>query len=153
MPSPVDSLFVGNWIAIVGLKEQPKDAHTVSDMVFAVQQGPPEEPDWDGRPYQIKAVSLPFLLLEAGGRRTTVDVRKYSVQKLSKKYVQMFNECQYSHDSSFMEIGSRKQEQIASPTTKGCPCCGQRLIERWRGHGVWVLACRRCGFEGSRGQD
>lgn len=84
--TPIDDLNEGQWIAIHSEKVTEEDycqcgcGKRLTRGVIA-----------DGAPLQVIAISLPFILVEEGDKKYTVDVRRTNVVKLTKKYVKEFN--------------------------------------------------------------
>ena len=160
--TPVDDLKIGDWVALVAQKNL-RTKYDEDDQfgLFATQSQ--RQPDFNGRPAKIVAISLPFIAVWYEGSDfnagiDTVDVRRFELKKLNKHYVKiMKNAPQYHHDqmASLRERKARRKRKSksnldSSPLPK-CPRCShpmrkQRLIEP--GSGKWVFVCDNCGLQG-----
>jgi hypothetical protein len=75
--TPIDSLKVGDWVAIVGRADKPR------------------EPKWlvsGGRPWCIAAISLPFIAGRCAGQVVSIDVRFWNLQKVTTRYAMLIQE-------------------------------------------------------------
>ena len=140
-----DDLSVGQWVAIQDDLQDCEPAHSWP----ACQR----ESRVDGTPLKIVSISLPFLVVTDGYSRFVLDSRDTILCLLSKSFVRALTSRErVSAGQGGYVITNQpaaRREPSGTPE-RGCPVCGERLIERYA-HGVWQLACRQCGFSGSRG--
>lgn len=52
---------------------------------------PKTMPSFDGKPYEIAAISLPFVLLADGFRRFAVDIRAFELMQVGNDYVRAYH--------------------------------------------------------------
>jgi DNA-directed RNA polymerase subunit RPC12/RpoP len=121
MPTPIDQLNPGDWIAICGYR------------------GHQCRRPFDGMPYRIKAICLPFLALHDRERNpATVDVRVIDVVKLSAAYVRAL----YPPDSEPGESGKPEE-----PDSFRCVRCGEQLRQTFTKRAGWRVKCPGCGSD------
>lgn len=141
-----DDLKVGMWVAIT--HETPQDEAPHSPFGFGYPPPRNPQPNVDGCPLKIVAISFPFVAVTDGTNRFPIDVRETKVTKLDRKYVNaMTLPRRPGHPTAYCvdEPPPRTPEPLRDGLT--CPLCQERLIERHR-DSTWRLACRQCGFEG-----
>lgn len=86
MPTRVDDLRVGMWVAVTATEEDVGPAMGFG--TFGFGRGKPSlAPEVDGKPLKIVAMSLPFVCVTDGYHRHALDVRTVVFQKLSPRYV------------------------------------------------------------------
>lgn len=102
--TPIDDLNVGDLVCVVEYKG-PKHCRHCGD--------------FSGHPHTIEAISLPFLALNDGGEMHSLDVRVWSVRRVTKEYARAMY-----HG----EVQPRDKRQKPDPMT--CTRCGDRYIER-----------------------
>lgn len=135
--TPVDDLNVGDWIAVVDQLVDPEPSQSPWEMITANCR-----PTYDGSPWRIKAISLPFIAVTDGKRNCALDVRRWAVQRVSKKYA----------DSMYGKPAVKKKRvrvvvEEHNPQADECPKCRQRLVQRLifeNGEGHWREMCRSC---------
>lgn len=142
--TPIDDLHVGQWIAIVEDKVEPK----IGIFGYAHQRNVVS-----GQPLQIIAISLPFLAVTDGQMRFAIDVREMAVKKLHRKYVEVMKGRWIDEEHSREGVAEIHESRPNTSTEGMCPYCGDRLIQRLGEDRAWYLFCRECGFQGSRGKD
>lgn len=138
MPTPIDDLSEGKYIAIVGFVHRK----------FRDEIGEIEEPRWDGTPLKILSISLPFLAVWDGERRFALDMREIDVQVVSKKYAEsLLYGCEKTTTS---------KKPLDEPDARDCPRCRERLRQKLITHDsgltqglrIWHMHCASCGFDG-----
>ena len=133
--TPVDSLFVGNWIAVV---ESDSARKLYEDMGRC---------DYAGHPLKIKGINLPFLCCDFYGKIVVVDVRSTTVQRLTnKKYISLMLENNVPGRKSFIQKKKKKKKEKLEEGH--CVRCGCRLRKRMTVEKGWVDYCPDCGWEG-----
>lgn len=160
MPTPIDDLKVGMWIAVSHTEESGGDMMSPFSM-FRSNRGV----QIDGRPLQIQAISLPFIAVTDGVNRMPLDIRTVEVQKLDKAYVKLLRQNERRQRETQTQTHGRgqptgidywvadnqpEQKEPEKRRDRCCPLCGNWLIERLINEtSDWVLACRECGFTGT----
>ena len=128
--TPIDSLKVGHWVAVVRDKTIPEGL-------------PPEvKISYSGQPVNIVAVSLPFLAVFDGEKIDAIDVREYEVQRVSNRYVK----------AMLMKPPESSQDGPEGKTDpNACPRCGERLVQRLtqrkESQGEWRAFCANCKLD------
>lgn len=125
--TPIDDLNVGDFVAVVGCKRLPVNAW-----------GQPIEGEYHGKPYRILEICLPFLCVAEGEHVTTIDVRQWEVQRVSKRYAKLME-----------SVGprSRRQRKKDKPDPRNCPRCGCRMRQEHLNDN-WRLICPECKWDG-----
>lgn len=132
MPTPVDDLKPGMWLAVVARKFDPPRRSWYAE---------PEPAVFDGSPAKILAISLPFLCAQCGDHRMSIDLRMYAVQKLNNEYVAA------ATGRPFQEIKTgRKKKPKPERDERDCPRCGARMHQSCV-NSVWRYQCPECRFE------
>lgn len=145
----VDDLAVGQWVAIEAelTDEHPLDSNP---FWFASHR---RESKVDGMPLRILAISLPFVCVTNGKYRFVLDAREVVFCRLCPKFVKTLTVTPRSYNGDRYVIHDDQQRSKLRPQEKSeraCPVCSEKLIERYTA-GVWILACRQCGFSGGCG--
>lgn len=128
--TPLDDLRPGMWVALVTCK---KDQQLTFPGVRRSLWVEPEDIQFDGFPWKIISISLPFLCVEGRGRRTAIDVRDWEVKKLTRQYAK-----------AMLGVEHRSGTASAELPTGHCPRCGTKLIQRRIGEGQWIPVCPEC---------
>ncbi len=99
MPTPIDSLKPGQYVAMSGFKHETR-----------------RPTSWEGFPCKILAISLPFLACSFGCKRFSIDTR-FEVQRVSRHYAQQFE------DSCGEAVPVKREPKIrkAGPGCDGVP--------------------------------
>lgn len=92
--APFENLMVGSWVAICAVIEN--EEVQVSEMgpwITVTGRNPEHWCNVDGRPYQIHAISLPFMALYCPVNKHLfpIDYRRVEFQLLDKAYVLAFS--------------------------------------------------------------
>jgi len=126
--TPIDDLRVGQWIAVCS------DRMTKGRERYA---------SFTGEPCEIVAISLPFIAvwIPRPGRGDTIDVRRYGVVRLDRKYVRVMLQMPLEDSPKDEDHEEQEQESL-------CPICGHKLSQRMvAGDGdELALHCSECGF-------
>lgn len=138
MTHPED-LKPGQWITPVACKRHvPSTAKTASGRAIWLH---PEDVQFCGTPLLVVAISLPFVCVQDGPQRSTLDLRVWDVQVLGRRYVQAMLEA----DGECCQL----------PPTLGpgqCPQCGAKLIQRYASKDRnWRTVCPGCDYDGGAG--
>ena len=140
----IDDLQVGQWVAIehdLAANDQPNDFWGNCQRESRV----------DGMPLKILSISLPFVAVTDGQSRFVLDSRELVLCRLDKRFVKSLTSTpRLATDHGSFVITNQPRQAQEQPPERACPVCHERLIERFAG-GVWLLACRQCGFTGGRG--
>jgi len=137
--TPIDDLKVGDYVAVVNSKAPCRTDFFGNDR--------PHE--YDGKPFRIQAISLPFLALEWGEHVLSLDVRAHEVQKVSWRYAKALT----PNGSQEAVLTTPRKKKRRKRDKSLCPRCGERLIQRLTTgvlmKNIWVLVCSNddCGFE------
>ncbi len=84
MPTPIENLKRGDWVAVVWTKIQ-------------VPKGVFISLTYNGQPFRIEEISLPFIAVEnILGRYQALDVRLYDLQKLKPRYAKIMRLAYYA---------------------------------------------------------
>lgn len=151
--TPIDSLYVGNWIAITRVVPEEREYSMFMPWAFNSNDN---HPPVDGRPLRILAISLPFICVTDGRYKFSLNVRRCEVQKLHRTYVrQMFGALVSYAGVAACELDEDEEDEDTPDDKTGCcPVCGGHLIQLLHeGSNVWMLACKECGFQGGRPTD
>ena len=119
---------------------------------------------YSGRPVEVVAIGLPFLVIknvnmDASSALDTLDIRRYSVQKVQSEYIQPFIQKDYINKTGVVIEKDREKE-----TSRGriCPECGGHLVETRlfdvldivvnsrHKYNSWGLKCKTCTFVGAK---
>ncbi|QDU61261.1 hypothetical protein Pan216_21150 [Planctomycetes bacterium Pan216] len=136
MSTPIDCLREGQWIAITDERDETSSCWNDSYIFHSPR---PKKKNITGEPLRIEAISLPFLLVNDGQHLFAIDVRRVEVTLLRHRYAKILR------PSTEKDV---VQMPIKQAQSKLCPLCQEKMIERMRGIGEWMLACKQCGFEG-----
>ncbi len=134
-----DDLEPGMFIVTTGLRGMNDDA------------GNPLQFPLDGRPIQIKSVSLPFALIEAKpGEYGILDLRRHLVSKVSPEYVQAVQSLIDKKPPPHVMADVYPPEKVL------CPECGMTLglmMQRSADGGATSSSqfCPHCHWEGPNG--
>ena len=136
--TPIENLKRGHFIAVVSDKHSKPDDES---MWFYRSK-----PDMNGHPLEILSICLPFISVQdANGTVSSIDVRRWGVRRLSKRYVySMLPACKTRLATSIPTKRKHKQK----PGPNDCPRCSTRMIQR-RKEGLnehWQRVCRNCGY-------
>lgn len=123
MTLQIDDILAGQWIAVTSWRRERQ----ACEWSWFEQ---PAYPPLAGSPLKVIAISLPFLVVEAGGQIGRIDTREFSFARITDEYVAAL-----SVAPKQLKPGRR---------TDGCPRCGSRLIQRNTGTGAWDRFCREC---------
>lgn len=91
----------------------------------------------NGIPWEVKAISLPFIIASVGNLTTTLDVRRMDLQRATKEYCAYYDRI-LPHDRSFSH----------------CPNCSHLMLPvesttiEWSVKMARQLACPNCTFIG-----
>lgn len=151
----VDDISVGDFVVIT--KDLSHDPIGYRDG-FVPYTIP--EPAYDGTPFEVIAIGLPFLVLkpprEVNTKFCSLDVRKYVVQKVSSDYVSVFIQDTYITKTGEVLVETEKSEKYR----KVCPECGSSLLETrlfdivdiairsQENYHTWAFKCDSCSFIG-----
>lgn len=133
MPTPVDDLKVGQFVAVVGCRcDPPKD-----------WTGTPVEPTYNGIPWEIVSVSLPFLCVSFGGKTIALDTRVLDFQRVSRHYFDSMKGAKSPPTHK-----ARKSRRRERPDPARCVRCGERLRQTMSRttNFVWRVVCPNCGL-------
>ena len=128
--TPIDSIKVGDWIAVSDCLVEPPEC--IRDHSIRFQA--------DGRPWQVVAISLPFLCLRDDRVQVTLDVRNWEVVRLSRVYVARVLEAPAARER-------RRKPRKPKADALQCPRCGERMVQMLIGS-QWRYTCRDCKFDG-----
>lgn len=94
MNKPVDDIQVGEWVIITAVENSSPQLVTNGAMGAVVSEG--ERYDIDGRGYQVRAISQPFILLWCPlfGTLRSLDLRRVTLADLDAQYVRVLSAAQ-----------------------------------------------------------
>lgn len=161
MPSwikSVDDLKRGMFIAITDLKEDDDKGFGEEQSFFGGKRSRNQHlKPLVGLPLEVLEINLPFICVDTGRDRGSLDVREFQFQRLTKNYVRQFRGA--PADPSYDDIinnrvTSRKTKRVRKtkrkPSPMECPQCGShrvlKLVEP--GTGNWLPYCSECGSAG-----
>src|SRR5688572_19986213 len=121
--TPVDDLKDGMFVAICGHKIRESEYRSPFLFEWTGPVVEPRQPDFDGRPLEILAVCLPFLCVTDGKKRFAIDVRKWDVQRISRRYAEQMQASETEGAKRFKKRPKKKEK----PDPGTCPRCGGRL--------------------------
>ena len=138
----IDDLKPGMWIAVTGKREE--DAPDYQDFPFF--GGQRKSHVFDGFPLRILAISLPFIAVDRGGSVQSIDVRKFTVTRMNRSYVNVAAEFEPSIKLK------RKRRKKEKPDPRACPRCVANIIQRRvispdPAKQAWFNVCSGCGFD------
>lgn len=137
MSTHIENIRVGNYIAV------SKDRELRVDDSNGYFMGRSLPPAYSGEPLYVLGISLPFVCVGTScGRKFALDLRRYEVSKLSRKYV---NAMLYAKKAGVQV--SQEQEKIVGESSGGTYCnrCGERAVTRLlAGERDWKNYCRGC---------
>ena len=141
--TPVDDLKPGMWVAVVAKRQE--EAPGYDDWPMFSQ---PKSQVFDGFPLRVLAISLPFMAVQRGNQIQSIDLRKFSVQKLTRSYVESASEFMPEIKGKMKSKRRRKQK----PDPRACLRCGAKVIQRRvispdPARQAWFNACSECGFD------
>lgn len=86
--TPADDLRPGMWVAIVGREEPEEEPENPwALMAWPTTKKTKTTRTFTGEPFQILAISLPFLCVIGSGKQFAVDIRSVDVQRLNRQFV------------------------------------------------------------------
>lgn len=90
--TPFENLRVGSWVAIIATNPREPQVIQQGPLMMMKQQEPLAWESVDGRPYQIQAISLPFMALYCPVNQHVfpIDYRRCELQLLEENYVRIF---------------------------------------------------------------
>lgn len=101
---------------------------------------------WTGKPFEVMAISLPWIAVFDGVSHSSIDTRKYELTRVNREYVEALwrQPVGESYEKVYKRTGHRPEE----PEYRMCPRChdtniGLLLV----GPGRWETVCRTCGLE------
>jgi len=147
-----EDLHVNMWVAVTQYQTECATSFFGTPMDV--------ERPCDGKPWQIKAVSLPFICVSDGHTRRSLDVRTVRLTRLHKRYVRMLREqaaqqtLAQRHGQYVHQVDDVEECEDEEPDLGCCPVCGETLVERLDNRTrKWFLACKECGFQGTIPED
>lgn len=153
----VDDISVGDFVVVIKDLSHEPVGYREGFIPYTIP-----EPAYDGVPFEVVAIGLPFLVLKTPYDRAsgidykTVDIRKYQLQKVDTSYVSIFINDTYTTKTGEVLVETEKSEKHR----KVCPECGGSLCEtrlldtidiatRSRGsYHSWAFKCDSCSFIG-----
>ena len=136
MPTPIDDLKVGQFVAVVGTRQAPPRDWTGVEM----------EPTYNGIPWEVVSISLPFLCVSFGGKTVALDTRVLDFVKVSRHYFDGMRgaKCPQARDKA------RKSRRRQKPDPGRCVRCGElfRQTMSKKTNFVWRKVCPNCGLDG-----
>ncbi len=143
----VDDFAVGRWYAITREPESQEEYSPFFQRRHSTHV--------NGRPLQLRALSLPFAVFTDGREMMTIDTRLFEFIRLDPKYVRatgIRTERRDGRKVVSLENTSRRKKRESREGC--CPVCGCRLRQKFRDHSEgWLLACPECHFEGGLPKD
>jgi len=128
----IDDIAEGDWVAV----------HTYA-------HDEQTEGSYFGTPLKVKRMSLPWLAVEEpSGLILTFDIRHVGFQKLDKRYATFVSKAIQDGKFALMADDEEDEPPTDAVADNRCPRCGEPLIQRSKGEGIWVPACRECDYEG-----
>lgn len=151
--TPIDSIYVGNWIAIIENKYLDNACYHGS--VFT------------GEPLKVEAISLPFICVDSNGDIIAIDTRQFCFQKLNSKYVNKFFENRkpkgknpelkeekkapfdpWAASSAAVKGGAFPKSWISDPSHElECLRCGDSMTIKEQSRNSLTAVCENCGFK------
>lgn len=157
MTLPLDKLKKGDLV-IVSEDLDTEEPQGFSEMPFFAMR---RKARFDGKPWKVLAINLPFVLVTDGDHTTAIDVRLWGLIPASKEYVKAWEEDHgVVHRQESIVRGrpvkgrqggiAPKRRKKEKPDPRACPRCRAKMKERLYepGSGRWRLICPACGFEG-----
>lgn len=132
----VDDLKIGMCVVLVGCKTHMVDAW-----------GREIEPDYNGWPVEILEISLPFLCVTDGQRNFAIDVRRWEVIQVTKRYVECMRASAVETVQKFTKTKTSRRYK-KKPHPNDCPRCGCRMRQKSKGQGEYRWFCPDCDYEG-----
>lgn len=140
MPTPIDSLKIGDWIAVTG----DKHVDDASPYYRPV-------PDYSGIPFEIVAISPPFIAVMPHGDFgvRSLDARRWDVQRVDKRYVEAYRKrAEGPMATPARRRQARRKKKREKPDLRDCPRCGERCVQRHHTpSNSWHLVCQQCGLD------
>jgi len=151
--SKLEYLQVGNFVVITKcLDEEAYAPRRKSSPWPFVEDGDEREPiKYDGKPYRIIEIGLPFICVTDGQRVFALDSRAWQFQKVSTLYAQAMTaaHCETAHEKQQRSTLLLGGQQTQSLDVRACPKCGNRMIEQSvAGRPGWFIVCKDCGHNG-----
>jgi uncharacterized protein (UPF0212 family) len=123
-----DELKPHHWIVIIGEVEKDEGWQDPNPWMGMRRNYTP-----DGKPLEVLAVDLPFILVEAiTGEKFAVDVRRLNVQRCSKKYVEAADRSlnMQVSETNFRVAKAKRKKIKVKKDPRDCPICGRRMRHR-----------------------
>lgn len=150
MPVQIDDIKVGQWLVI-----SKSEGSTRRSMWGPIET----EPEYDGAPFKVIAVSLPFIAIRLyHGRAATLDTRVHWFSKADPKYVQVLIDQVDNHPEARPgereKPLKRRRRRLREPQPAGmeaidpsqCRRCGNQCNQRMNYHArQWEFVCATCG--------
>lgn len=143
-----DDLSVGDYIVLV-------ECHEIEAYCpYNIYHEDFIPPKFDGRPFEILAVSLPFVCVTNGPQTFAIDLHAWGVQKVTREYAKAM-----AHANGCVTVERRKKnkrsvfaaakQRQAPPDPQACPRCGHRMRQVLQAGGSgWFLICPQCNNNG-----
>ena len=108
----------------------------------------PSRPKYDGKPWQVVAISLPFVCLTDGRVKVSCDTRTTVLQRVTREYA-LAMDTPAIPEARHASIFLARQPPPDAPDPRDCPRCGHRMTQRLKtpGSGEWPLVCKNCESE------
>lgn len=133
--TPIDSLKVGDFITIVARKQAAE----------VDCWGNRREYKFDGIPVEVMEISLPFIAIANHDHIGTVDVRLWEVQRVTKKYAELF--LAEDRERATQTTFQKKKHKKPKPDKSLCFRCGSKIIQKLSKEREWRCVCCDCGFD------
>ena len=108
----------------------------------------------NGIPLKVVAINAPWIVVNDGRFKGTIDSRFVSWTIASKQYRKALSDLKFRNEAenfknlwySFEELN--KSNATEDSKDKLCPNCGFTLVTKRNAKGKWVLCCNDCKFIG-----
>lgn len=144
------TLKKGDLIALTDFHNEDETPPTYEELMMGGQRR--ARTQFDGKPWRIVSISLPFLLVTDGKKRVSIDTRMWSVQRVSKEYAREWRSEEQTTET--LKKGKKtndlfkKKPRKEKPGLDQCTKCGGKMKQALKGHQVWKWVCSECGNEG-----
>ncbi len=140
----------GDLIAVSGFREGSEEPETPYsfDEIMMGHHRRKRETVFDGKPWRVIAISMPWVLATDGIERACFDTRRTELTLVSKEYARNWRAKEAITQKTPIVIGKIKNKKKKRHPSE-CPRCETRMSQILKDdRSGWQWVCKSCGFKG-----
>lgn len=139
----------GDLIAVCGIRTDTQEEETPLsfDEIMMGHQRRKRETVFDGKPWRVLSVSMPWVLCTDGIDRACFDSRRTELTLVSKDYAREWRAKENVTQKTPQVIGRIKEKKKKRHPSE-CPRCEIKMVQIRKPDGVWSWECKNCGHRG-----